>query len=849
MSENEKDLGFEIVDDADVKEEKEDNGMLFIFPDENEDSDSDDDGGEGISLSFGKVSAKKKEEDLRFLPFLNIPDRADEEEEDPNDFSGKKSDDDDDENVSLSFGKVSAARKEEDYVYLPFLKSEEEISKDEKEEEEEEDDGIDIVGGEEMLNLTPLKTSNTGKRIDSFDRDEDDVRRPSPYAKKKPGAGKKGPKGASSQGQRKKPNGQRPQAQQKPNKVQQILSAMDPDVLAAVSGDPRQMMLLEETVRSELIKQAAHNAVAKELSGDVLAELESQQKIKSMQQRDSRPQQGGRQRPKQPSYREPRERNATLNFAHADIHSGKSNTPLMDISQTLSEFGEEAPAIPKPQPQVQQIPQVQPQVQPKPVVQPVIQQTPAAAPVQQQTSPVQTPQAQPQQRKAYVSNSPAAIRAAMKAGMAMPDSTQPSAPSSNDSVQKPVNAQNKNRTPQIAPKQGENRSGCAIGIIVAIMIVFVGLIVIISGRNACSNLESSGAYEQAEMLYQEKRYEEAIDVLSEITDYPKSGNLICDCYYMMGKNAEASGDLDKAIEQYSKIKSKDYTSYKDVVSAVRELTLKSARQLENEEKYIEACEKYNNFLASYSESMTETDREQFEKTGNACKYKYAKILFDDAKYSDAETYFRQLKLINYPGAEAYYAKCLLRAGEMYFNNGQYGLAKEKLSFISEGQDALNDEDYAQALDYYSLSSHNVSISSNMLVDDELKSNLSLLEKAFSMTEDEEMKELITKAMSDYAYDKFKLVGKWKLNGMNYFELTEDGTITIKFSFNVMQDVKIGTFKVLAIQKGRLAAKNDDGESFMLDRLNFEPMTSSKPDKVAFVNMYDNIAYTFYREED
>ena len=67
--------------DLETAAERED-GLLIIFPDDNDDQDSDDNDGESFSLSFGKVNAAKKEEEFSYLPFLNIPEVVDEDEDD-----------------------------------------------------------------------------------------------------------------------------------------------------------------------------------------------------------------------------------------------------------------------------------------------------------------------------------------------------------------------------------------------------------------------------------------------------------------------------------------------------------------------------------------------------------------------------------------------------------------------------------------------------------------------------------------------------------------------------------------------------------------------------------------------
>lgn len=853
MSDNEN--IFDIVDDAvetaDEEEEKEDSGMLFLFPDENTDEEEPDDDGEGISLSFGKVSAQKKEEDLRFLPFLDVKEDTSADDDEPFSSNG-------DSEFSLSFGKVSAAKKERDYVYMPFLNTDDtSAEEEEKEEEEEPDTGIDIVGGEEDMFTTPLKPRSEEPEPDT------ETKKPlggfgSLFAEKerKP-QGKKNQR-ASSQ---KKKNAQRqPKQSLKPNKVQQIMAAMDPDVLASVSGDPRQMMLLEETVRNELIKQAAHNAVAKELNTDILNDVDvpSQRNRNSQQrQKNGRPPQNQRQRSREQS-------DGFLSFARQPSRKDSQipGQSFMNTAETISEFGTESSV--KPAPSVQEIPAPQPAATPPAqtmnIPQPTTPPTPIVPPV---TPPVTTPPVQhnttplttnisrksstlysapvPPKKMGMTPGAASAVNPVLATGMAQPKP-----------VITDVSVQNvlKNKRAEVVNKQNDTRSGCVIGVIVGVMLLFVAVISILFGGKVCAEQEKSDTYDRAVALYYEGKYEDCCKELENILDYSKTAALYYNCIYKMAEKKEMAADNTGAIELYERI-GEDFENYKTVYTKLRTLKLAVAEKDEQKLKYVQAINGYDDILSKYSDGMKQADIDALREKRNNCCYNYTLILFNKGDYSGAEQYLKELGEANYLDSKDYYDLSLLNEGSTFYKAGQYNMAREKLLPFAESQGTLKFNEYAYALYYLGVSTHNIMLNSDgsEISFEELSKQFDVLERAYGMVKGSTLEESLTSAMKDRIYDRVRLVGSWYINDTRYkdtkFVYAEDGSVTqiLKFDLQNGADEFNSRSKV---QNGTLTVYGETSTVDLFTEIEFGNLYTSTPDRFTFKNPRTGLTYTMVR---
>ncbi len=836
----------DILDDNNeitAAEENED-GMLIIFPDENVEEEEasaveEENDGESFSLSFGKVNAARKEEDFNFLPFLNIPEVVDEEEE-------EESDSDDGEGFSLSFGKVSAAKKERDYVYMPFLNVDETAAEEEpepeKEEEEEEDTGIDIVGGDEFFDLTPLKTKNSSSSASKSRSADKGIQKGT--SSKKPAQQKKGKAPTGQQKKKQPPKNGMPQ---KPNKVQQIMAQMDPDIIASVSADPRQLLMLEETIRSELIKQAAHNAVARELSSDV-ADINELQKKRPPQQGRSRPAGGQSRANSAPS----------LSFSKQQIPQKKSKPISIADTSTISEFGSEAastaqaPKAPVQPPVQNTVPVVQtiPGAAPTPVVaQPVIVQPPI------QTQPMQQPAAaQTTQRKTYTPTSPAAIRAAMKSGTLSFDSPAAATASASESssaesaASSAQAAQNRKRL-ELQKQIGEKRSGCVIGAIALLMVVFIAIIALISGGDIMTQCSYNESFSKAQAFVEQGDYESAIEVLEEIKGYSQTASLLNECYYALGQQAQADGDYETAIAYYEK--TVDYSeairSRLDLQKIQADEYSVSADELNDSELYLKAYSLYVSILSdleTYPDLTDAAESKEIQNKSDAAKFDYAKVLFNEENYAEAKGHFESLMNTSYAEADTWYYNTCFNLGRVYFESGNYLYAADELQYFENSRHGLGDSEYADALAYLALSRlYRIEDASGEDVVT-MQDLFSLLTKAYESS-DGELKDELENAMASTKFTEIKLIGAWRNDTENYI-VFENG----EMSFYLANEAVGGLSEVYSdevrVVDDSVVLVYDGTEYVIMENISFDSTYHMSPQTVIFTNPYDGLTYRMYR---
>ncbi len=828
----------DILDENKEKDEIAENedGMLIIFPDENDDeeeetaaAEEDDDDGESFSLSFGKVNAARKEEEFSFMPFLNIPEVVDEEEED----------DDDGEGFSLSFGKVSAAKKERDYVYMPFLNVDESAAEEEEKQDEDDDDdddsGIDVVGGD-LFDMAPLKTRESSSKAKNTDRGSSKAQQ---SGKKQPPQ-KRG-KGGTAQ-QKKKP--QKNSAPQKPNKVQQILAQMDPDIIASVSSDPRQMILLEETIRSELIKQAAHNAVARELGVDTPEVREPQKK---------RPAQQGKQRNGGGQSKAP----AGLNFSRQQIPQRKTTPVSIADTSTISEFGVTAPPEPAPAPvpaaPVQtSIPVVQPPVQqipsnPVPSQPVIVQQQIPPQPVQQQTPSVA---AQSAPRKNYTPTSPAAIRAAMKSGAISFDTAAQAAESASESpVSSAQAAQNRKRL-EIQKQMGEKRSGCVIGAIGLLMVVFIGIIALISGGDIMKQCSYNESFSSAQVMVENGDYEGAIEVLNEIKGYSQTASLLNECYYALGQQAQAEGDYETAIAYYRSTVDFDTAlrSRLDLQKEMADSYRTSASELNDSELYQKAYSLYVDILSDAEANegiLTDNELKEIQNKSDAARFDYAKILFEKEEYLEAKGHFEELMYSSYSEADNWYYNTRYCLGRVYFENMDYLSTVQELDCFENSRNGLEDAEYAKAVAYLALSRL-------YRIDETADADTSTLQQLFSLfmkaNEDIESGDLadeLRRGMSSQKFDAIKLIGFWRNDNENYI-VFENGEI----SFYLVNEINGGVAEIfsdeISINDNKFSVVVGGKEATIMESISFDSTYEMSPGVLIFVNPYDGKTYRMHR---
>ncbi|MDR1002382.1 MAG: tetratricopeptide repeat protein [Oscillospiraceae bacterium] len=725
------------------------------------DDSSEDDGKEEeqvVGFSFAKAKAAKKEKDLRFLPFLNVSEEP-EEEDDDDDRDDRDYDDDDDAD-------------KDDFTYLPFLKdSDEDEDEDEKDDDKKETDtGIYVVGGDEDLQKYREKSRQ-----------------------KKPQSGKKSaPQGKK--GKRPPEKGKRPAAQRQGQNgrnptIQQIIDNMDPDIVSAISNDPRQMMLLEETIRRELINQAASKAVAKILEPDEDDKPQASKNGKRPPEKGKRPPQ------KRPMNQKGRPNGMKGGSMRGDLTPMELGQPIEIGGTPSSPSGGPGDLLMRgvipPQAMMDNLDGIRMEEQGEKV---------AEAPTN--LAPNLGEERKIGEKKPYTPTSPAAMRAAIKAGT--------------------LTFEEKNETPTIEStrqtksgrKANQKRSGCVISVIVIFMLAFIGVIIML----VAPALRNESSYQEAVTLSANGQYEQAIEIFTTISTYKDSMTKIRDSWYNLGVQAETAGDYEKAAESFGKIA----LSYDLAYDKLYEICRSEGQRLEEAGDYLSSY-KYYNMLADNDEGMLTLAQEVNDR--------YARQLISEKKYDEAverlsiyPTYGNSASMMN----DAKYS-----AAQEKYNAGSYEEAVSRFTDLGDFSDSALMSIKAK---HFLLQNDTEQKYSQLIY----QSTLQELEQFVADTE-------VAAMMNNLIYNEAKAIGNWSDLYGNSLTYSVTSTSAV-FEFSFPSNIADNSYSNLKFEGSSVYLDYNGTTQELMRNISFTPAGKASPEEMTFVNPYNGLEYTLRRTE-
>lgn len=806
----------------------------------------EEDDGEEIGLSFGKVRAAKKEKEFVYMPFLNIEDEPDEPEED------------DGEEIGLSFGKVRAAKKEKEFVYLPFLHESENTEDDEsayqrRRKQEEEDDIVLIplpVEGSEYL-VDRQESENSAQNEDGIsvvgaEEGVPDFAMPPSRGQRPPQRGGKRRPPQQMRGQR-PPSPPRSTRQLTPE--QQFVQAMrniDPEILAAVRNDPIQRAALEQAVRIALVQQAAQEAVAKttgSLSLNIPGFQSMQTDPTSFEKKrppQQRPPQRGARRPQRP----PQKR-------------GKGGSPMQPM-QPMQLVEPSEPAQP-----------VQP-VDLIPVEIPAADSnSPAAVPINPAAPPKPAAKKPPEQKQPpkqrAASDRPAQDEAAQPAGAPKkdPPAAQPAQAAQGGAQKQPQQNQANKRimssspaaikaamhgnaelsTPVSAGLQRFAKAAAASqksenasrsGCLVWIIIAFIVFFVGIILWATIPSLQQENSYKDAVSLMAAGEYESALAEFENLGDYKDCQEQALECKYQQAAQLQLVGDYDDAISLYESIE-----TYNDASVKLAECRYVYGKQLYSSGRYSDAYDQLY-LIAKYE------DAGSIAKDAN---YKYAQQLYEKGEqafeanelsqaleyYSESLQRYKLFPNLDYEYSYSWWQYTQYRCAEASLELGTQSKSPEMLKQAADLFYELGD--YREALINYGIAQYHYVKDTNGTAYDlgALKEGLQYLEVGAAT------KPELSAIVSDKLYIGSKLIGSW-ISGNYYFTYTiENGNIKLFF---YLPNTSVNTYFTTSIHDNIITITVDGEDIDIMQIMEFNSDTVANPTTVTVKCLVDGSVLVF-----
>ncbi|MBQ6797099.1 MAG: tetratricopeptide repeat protein [Clostridia bacterium] len=591
---------------------------------DDDDDDDDDDDGEAVSLSFAK--AAKKEKEFIFMPFLNI-------EEDDDDY-----DEEDGEEVSLSFAKTE--KKEKDFIFMPFLNIDEDSDDDDDGRRSSDDDDDDLViiplpDADETYNSLFRKEEDEG--ADGISVVGGDIA-PMPKKKKR----SSGPQKPSSAGSSKKHSGaKRPNASRsgstKPRQGQKSSQAKSSlgygKKSSSSSKKPSHSEQFQRAMRNvnpEILAAVKHDPVQRAALEQAiriaLVQYAAQEAVAKSKGRIGldmlayqKPSSNGGKRP--PSGKKSGKKKS---------NAQRSRMPGSNMSRSMPRTRSASNSGARSLNQLDLTPvelgsgssgHGQPHKSASgntPAQQQLLQQQTqqqAAAQQSQQQPAQQTQQPVQHQNRHITPNSPAAIKAAMRAGLDL-SGNQPSAQKTAAATTAPLTPQQRAQA-QANAAAAANRSGCLVGIIAIFVVFFVAMIAFFIIPVA----KQREQYNTAINNMSEGNYASALRLLEDMSDYEDAPELIKECRYNLGVQYQTKGDYESAIKQFEQV-----LTYQDASSKIVECKYMHGKSLFTAGNYRDAYDLFRD-IASYS------DAADFARESN---YNYITSVYDHAEEKYAE---------------------------------------------------------------------------------------------------------------------------------------------------------------------------------------------------------------------
>ncbi len=769
-------------------ENSEQDSPIFIFP-EDEASESSSDSGSGLSrLSFGKVSAPKKEKEFVYMPFL--------------DDKGVNTDEDEDEGEAskLSFSKVKAAKKESEFIFMPFLND---TGAEETVEEEHRfhprPDGTVFDEGLILIPMSPLTYDDEDEAEDS-DADEEQLNEDTGIyvTDTEPGSYipmKRSPKNSSNSKKKNPPPGRGSKNGKPRNKnsamyaEEQFRAAMkniNPDIRRAAMRDPVQRAALEQAVRIALVQQAAQEAVAR-TTGSVPIGFSGY--AQNQPTYGSNPPSGGKKSGRSRNS----ERGSSMSVkgfqfsgfdsAPSDFSVGESAQPIMTSPAAVDSSDEsiDFASTLSPQPTPAPVPEAPPEpifssaasVAPQRVA-PNVQQDPALSTLSRSGN------------KPVSFSSPAAIRAAMRAGVDISALQQSPAAVS---VQSNASSQKIRQQEFVDTK----RSGCLIWIIILFFAFFVGLLTIA----IWPALSTEKKYLDASSFVAAGDYLSAAEIYDSLDDYKDCETRYDECVYSYASQLENAGSFDEAINYFNLIP--DYPASSERIA---ECHYTLGKRYLNEGKYSEAYD-HLYLIPKYG------DAGELAKQAN---YQCALEFFNAGSYDDAATRFSMFD--DYLDSHTFWQTAVYNSGRQSFQQSAYQAAYDSFSQLG----TYSDSEYYTALSRYYILSNGDTASLN-----EVFSVVSTL-TAYG-------------AQPDYSADAFapvKLSGMWQNNATGYFisyQLINNDSV---FKTNMTDSGETLTISGVFFEGNQLCYRSGNEKLPLLTLNYFDPQSSVSPD---LVNVY------------
>ncbi len=179
----------------------------------------------------------------------------------------------------------------------------------------------------------------------------------------------------------------------------------------------------------------------------------------------------------------------------------------------------------------------------------------------------------------------------------------------------------------------------------------------------------SSDYKKANQLRDEKKYEQAYSIFSELNNYKDSEDLAVECCYFLGKEHYDKGKYREAYDYWMKC-----GDYKDSVDHLKNTVMILAQEYCQNEEYDHAIE----ILGTLPEDTAVVT------ALHQCQYLKADYLIRQKKYDEAEGIVNEIK--NYMFVDDLVQACNYGHGVELYESKKYDEAVEKLLASNVGDD-------------------------------------------------------------------------------------------------------------------------------------------------------------------
>ena len=227
----------------------------------------------------------------------------------------------------------------------------------------------------------------------------------------------------------------------------------------------------------------------------------------------------------------------------------------------------------------------------------------------------------------------------------------------------------KEQTNQVTEKKSKKPIIIVGAIVIGIVIVTLSVFFIIS-------FNRQNEYNNAVELYNEKQFEQAVNVFSGLNTYKDSQQYLDKCYIGSGDVFLEEKNFENARTEYNKINDSNLKT-----ETLMKCDYSEAEQMFQDQKYKEALSVFE-ALGEYGDSAAYVEK---------CKYSEAEQLFKEKKYKEALSAFESLG--TYSDSAAYVEKCKI---EIKFSKFDF-TGEEYQSFYSlyGGDDSIANTDEAE----------------------------------------------------------------------------------------------------------------------------------------------------------